>query len=520
MVYTSSRSVLLHRAASISAWVMLIAVGMLPLVWPGDTPWINDEPLLIARALELRSHPGDFLNVQGLRGTVGVSYGPTAVWIYSLLLNVSRNPVELVRLRAALFMSIILGALLWLSKSVPRLRPAAAIALIASPYVWLYSRQLWDNTFIVPLGALAFAAYVSFMRLPRPHKLWLAFVPLCLCALTHLMIMPLVLVLAAHAFFFNKAWLRAHARTVAAMALLALLMALPWLIHTVRDLLHAAPVIPSPWPAPTMRPPPDPRIHWWTVLFSPLLGGRLLSAQGFDYFLGKRWWAHPAWLPPFYFITWVAHLFCWIGLAVSALRVRDCLRSRLPKDLDFHLALIAVGIVSVNWVMQAAVWHFPHPHYFNGVWIAFAYLAWTTVTSPPGNALLRTSIRLFGAAWAVSMVIVLGCVMNQIHLNAGNRVIHFGPILASQVQAAKTLGRFHPDSPVRLEVDTYKMFPHALPVLRELIGASGNRNAERKNLVVRYRNPAAHDGWIVVEQDSMRAGTVQKVEREGKCGTQ
>ena len=442
--------------------------------------------------------------MQGLRGAVGITYGPMAVWIYALLLGVSDNPITIVLLRAILFMSTILASLLWLCRTSPRLKPVFAIAFIASPYLWVYSRQLWDNSFLVPFGALAFAAYVAFLRQPNQYKLWLAFVPLCLSALTHPMIIPLVAILTIHAFWFNRAWLRAHMGTVAAMATLAFLLMLPWVINAVRDLLSTAAPLPSPWPAPTMRPPSDPRIHWWTVLFSPLLGGRLLSAQGFDYFLGERWWAHPAWLPPFYFITWVAHLFCWIGLAIAVLRVRDGFTGRSPRELDFHLALIASSVVITNWFMQATVWHYQHPHYFNGVWVAFAYLAWATVSNAPGNTLLRRVVRLLGAAWTISMVVVLCCVMNKIHMSAGNRSIHFGPVLSSQIEAAKTLGRFHPDSPVRIEVDNYKMFPHALPVLRELVGASGNRNAERKNLVVRYRNPGAHDGWIVVEQDSMQ----------------
>jgi len=34
------------------AWMAIVATCLVPLVWPGDIPFINDEPLLIAQAVD------------------------------------------------------------------------------------------------------------------------------------------------------------------------------------------------------------------------------------------------------------------------------------------------------------------------------------------------------------------------------------------------------------------------------------------------------------------------------------
>ncbi|MBI5508688.1 MAG: hypothetical protein HY903_08035 [Deltaproteobacteria bacterium] len=63
-------------------------------VWPGDTQWINDEPLLLAKAAAMNAT--GTLATEGLRGTVGVTYGPGAVWIYAGLLRLTCDLVDLV----------------------------------------------------------------------------------------------------------------------------------------------------------------------------------------------------------------------------------------------------------------------------------------------------------------------------------------------------------------------------------------------------------------------------------------
>jgi len=66
-----------------------------------------------------------------------------------------------VALRAAFFAMVVGGSLLWISRRLG-LSPWGALPLVITPYYWIYCRQLWDNTFLLPICALTLAAYLEF----------------------------------------------------------------------------------------------------------------------------------------------------------------------------------------------------------------------------------------------------------------------------------------------------------------------------------------------------------------------
>ena len=71
-----------NRGRSI-ALAALILAGLVPLVWPGDIPFINDEPQLIASAVN--ANQDHRLAAMGLLGTFGLFYGPAPTWVYQVL---------------------------------------------------------------------------------------------------------------------------------------------------------------------------------------------------------------------------------------------------------------------------------------------------------------------------------------------------------------------------------------------------------------------------------------------------
>ncbi len=493
-------------AIALAACVVVLS---LRLSWPGDTQWINDEPLLLSKAAAMNA-TGQLAGA-GLRGTVGLTYGPVAVWIYAGLLRLTgNNLLELVGLRAALFSLVVAVALLWLASLSRRLRPIWVPLLVLSPYSWLYARHLWDNTWLIPLGALALASYASFNQRPSSARLWLAVLGLAAAALIHPMVAPLAIAITAHALRFHRSWLRSHAGTLAAQAVVALLLATPWILALAGQEFSHGPAAPPP-PPPLLWPPAEPSSPFYAPLLFPLLGGRLLSAAGLDYFLEAGWLDGSAWGPPLAAFTAVAYPLVWLGIGLALYRVR---RTSSPavapvapevtgrrSDLDFHLAWLCLAALAVQWTMQAVLGRHTHPHYYNGTWVCYALFLWTALSTPLSSTWLSRGRAVLGTGLAAALAVLTAQMVLQIHHDGGNRGIHFGATLQSQLDVARSLGGLHPDSPLRIEVPNFLMFPHALPLLRELTGTTGDPAGPKRASRVGFRDADPRSGWITVAPD-------------------
>ena len=153
------------RAARLSrklcVTITLLAALLPAVLWPGDTPWTNDEPLLIAHALDA-NHAHRLAN-KGLLGSLRIHYGPLPTQIYQAMLLLTHDPVKMVAIRAVLCAGVTALALLWLARTL-RFNPWFAAAVLLAPCVYLFNRILWDATFVVPLGTLATAAFASFLH--------------------------------------------------------------------------------------------------------------------------------------------------------------------------------------------------------------------------------------------------------------------------------------------------------------------------------------------------------------------
>jgi len=432
---------------------------------------------------------------------LGVPYGPMAIWIYAILLWITHDPIRLVALRGGLFLGVTFGAVLWLSALSTRLRPSATLLCVISPYLWIYSRQLWDNTFLIPLGALGLAAYAAFSIAPSPWRLWLAALPLVMSMLIHPMAVPLVAAIVAHAVWFHREWLKRHPGTLAAQTIMCLLVGAPWLLalgHYVAQ-PHVQAVL-EPWAPPPVTPPQT-QNAWWAPLLFPLLSGRLMSAQGMGYFLGPAW-GHGGLVERLASVTWGAHLLMWIGLLLAVRRVRGGLGGSCPRDADFHVALVASLAFAINYGMSAATSRDTHPHYYNAVWSCAVYFIGIALSDPPGGRIPRVIIRAGGAAVILAGLIVLGSIVLSVHRTGGTRTLHFGSVLTTQIDVARTVGVMNPDELVIEEVPNMQMFPHALAVLRELVSPAPSISGLGGTLRIRYRDPKA-TGWLVVEQSHL-----------------
>ena len=154
-----------HRAL-LGNLVLLAALclGLLFATWrPLLAPWVNDEPRLIANALD--ANAARQLARQGLVGNFTVHYGPLPTWIYQGLLAVTHDISSLLVLHAVLFYGATVGAMWCVGRAAGL--PRAFVGVVGvSPVVCYYSRALWDNSMLVPLSLAILAAYAGWLASP------------------------------------------------------------------------------------------------------------------------------------------------------------------------------------------------------------------------------------------------------------------------------------------------------------------------------------------------------------------
>jgi len=451
----------------------LILAGLVPLIWPGDVAFINDEPLLVANAVAANDHHQ--LASMGLRGTYGFMYGPAPTWVYQLLVITSRDLVLVAMLHALLMSAATAGALWWLSRSLRLWVWFAALPLL-SPYFWFYARVLWDNPFLLPLGAFAVAGYAAHLASGSPLGLRVSLAAMATMPLVHLMSVALIAPLGAHMIVVRRRALWADRYSVAAIAVAALLLAWPYWTY-----------LATAGPAPT--PGAGPALDGW--LF-PLFGARLLSARGLDYFYGPG----PVGGRLFHMLSAVssiAYVLVGCGLVVAITLVVQAARTR-AWNVRAHVAAIVVASLICQAAIHGMTAKFEHPHYYNGAWISFVLLAWFAVDF---LAARRSGARWAAAATgllAATLLLTVGTLALRLHQSRGTREI-YGPTLANQQQIARELSGYASTSPVQTNVTMTKRYPQALAILRQL-NASRRMDLPRRTFELRYASDDPASGEI------------------------
>ena len=463
-----------RRRFSLSILILLLAIlGLVPLIWPGDAPWINDEPKLVELAMLCKE--SGMIPSHGLMGSRGILYGPFPLWTYTALLHVTDDLVDLVRLKALLMTLITAVALVWIAALCRSLDPPAGALALLSPCLWLYHRQLWDNPFLIPLAALSAAAYLAFCVRPTAWKLWLAGFALTGMFLTHLMSVPWIVAVVANFAWAQRARLRVRGANLPGIVLVSGLLTVPYLMKVFSGQPETVLQEGSPWKG-------------W--LF-PLMGGRFFSSFDMDYFLGERW-PSAGWVSFFHAVTWIAIPLVWLGIAQAARRVWARLKTGEDLDAESHATLICAAALAAQCLLNGLTRTYGHPHYYNATWICSFYFLWVAFSAIPFR-------RLAQAAYAASLAVVLGFIIGSLHTTAGNQTIHYGPALAEQIRIAREVAHYHPASPVYPEIQNYRLFPHAFRVIKKFYGFDGVETAPLTPLVIRARLPASEEGRLSLD---------------------
>lgn len=112
--------------------------------------------------------------VHGLRVSVGLEMPPFYLWLLSLPVALTQDPVRVTQFVTLVNVAALL--VLWrvLARDLSRLEAALAIALLASsPWAHVFSRKIWAQDFLLPATVAWLAIVSSHLARPRPHKVWL-----------------------------------------------------------------------------------------------------------------------------------------------------------------------------------------------------------------------------------------------------------------------------------------------------------------------------------------------------------
>lgn len=392
--------------------------GALRFAYPSEVPLIFDEALLLHRALDDNS--AGVWTTYGLRGSRGVDYGPVPILFYRGLLALTHDPVTLALGKIASVTFLTALAVWLLLRTCPWIPPWTAVFVFCSPYFWNYARDLWDNSLNIPLTALYFSTYVAFLATHK--KRWYAVsVLLGATALqVHLMVLPLVLALASHFVLFEKRWWKKQWLAVLAIHIVAALLLAPYLWHFLTTSRTPLPLAPG--------------LAMFQGVFG-LLGGRVFTALGFEYFFGPYWYGVWGALPMAITAVALVCVFAGMGRAWTLVKMRR-------QTLETSVAWICLVGLALHVLIATVQQLTNHPHYYSSVWILFFCFLGMGLARLGGRRLWKA----LGIASGLGLFLSLANAAAFAHAGKAESRPHYGRFLSLQMKQARASCSNPPES--------------------------------------------------------------------------
>lgn len=470
------------------AWIVPIATAVflcLRFVFPGEIPLLDDEAWFLNRALD--GNDGGYWVDHGFQGTLGIAYGPFAMWCYQIAFRLTRNLALISLVKNATTISlacasiwIVAGVLGWAHR-----RALLLLLAMLSPYLWFYGRDLWDNSVVIPLTAVSIASYLVFLQRSRgefERYCWFSVSLLCCtaAALTHLMSMAVVVGIGLHCILFERNWLIRNSWKLLPVFVLAATLSIPYALYL--NSAHPLSAISGRMTSP----------NWVRMLgghlqgaLNPLLAPRYFSFVGFDYLAGQRWWwPQGVWtllIPIAYFTSAFAFVFTVAGFLQFAGDFR--------WGRERSASCLVLLIFGIHWAVSATQKLADFPHYLNGIWFVVFLCAARGIEW----GLRQQWFQRLLTAYFVASAICLSFYVAQIHLHGGTRFNTHGPILQNKLELAHEFNEYSADSPILLAEGLAPAgIRSSLGLLRRL-EAKGEGPLKRARLKVVYASALPRD---------------------------
>jgi hypothetical protein len=471
-------------SAECGAFLILGLIVFLFLLFPSDGTWINDDPALIheAVAANRQGHPAR----SGLTGTFDIPEGPVPIQIYQVMLLFTHNPILLMTAHILVIAGVTGLALLSLGRTL-QLPLWYGLVLLLSPWQWLLSRSLWDNSFNIPLGAASIASYAAFLT--NGKKKWLVSSIACALVMSfvHFMALPLVAALFVHILYKNFRAVWASRYWLIVIVLAVFIIEAPYLKRVAEIVSNRVLV--------TSRPPAIENVHSSRLFsvdafFFPLRGGWLFSAQDFP----LEWQTAPRWLHRGMDVLVVLSL---IGYAIVFFGIVFAMREYIPgrqrgSTIKVRTTVLGISLLALvfQMVYYGIIGIMPLRHYFDATFIIFAIFAWLAIADIPHRIAQIFAGGIHGAAMA-GVIVYLAV---RVHATGA-----FGPTptLGVQRRVAYQLAQYS-NTTATTDIEFFEMYPHCLWALIELEGLSkGNIRAEY--LSVHKSNPNSDRFSVIVD---------------------
>ncbi len=465
-------------------------------------PFIADEPLLqMILDKHFQSHTFPIVGLGG--SSIPFAYGASALWIYGAARLFVSSLEALVLVHGILYSLGIVALYFLLRRRVSREITWLVLWLgFSSPFLFFYSRMLWDNTFCMPSSALLLLLLDRLDQERPTQKLLWALLGFGAGFMINIHLMTGAFVLAAG---ITALCILARAKLDPLEKLKYLLIALAVFIATITPYVYEAVVLYPQQGALDNVPHRElwgnGRNLWWLLQRSVVWLSTWkahdffgVAYPSFEVFVGKTW----ALLFRNDFLGWFEKLFALsyiLGLLVDIRRGRRLDAIQICLVLSFFSVLVVYNLLNIP----------TEAHYFHPVWwMGFLALGLGLNQLQQNWRRVMIAITLYGAVLNTAFIFESS---QYVEANHGMRNLTYGIVMKDiRARLEEICGKMHAKQ-VKLNFDVLLMI-HPMHYFNHHLAAC----ADKELLLVQSKNEA---DWNLVYQDGASGSSAEVIWEKG-----